>query len=171
MIVSALARSSFQDSGSSPSATLSKKTDPDCPPPSNSDVEDDELLREPALATLAVPGGVLRAYHNEGKELLYVVATCDCGHVRCKRQRTLLPSKLKSGPKARGRPIGFLAAWLAAGRDVTCSSRRRHQRVKLTRADRVAARERFKLMAGSDVFLDLEHDTRAGEDEEPLREP
>ena len=110
-------------------------------------------------------------YHNEAKEDLYVVATCKCGHKKCRKQRTLLPRKTASGSLAQGRPIGYLVAWLQAGSRVGVTCGKDHKKAKVTLEQRQQAREQFKLLADAQLLLDDEREQRPGEPEEPPREP
>ena len=83
----------------------------------------------------------------------------------------MLPSRRKNGPKARGRPLGFLVAWLKAGRLATVNSKRAHSSLKLSRRDRVAARLEFEAIPGAHDFLEHEREQRGDEETEPWRQP
>ena len=136
------------------------------------DGDDNVAARGPALEVQAVDGGVLRVYFNEATEDLYCVATCDCGHGRrCTMRRTLLPSKRQGGPKARGRPIGLLVAWLRAGKHASVTSRRRHKQVKMTRRDRQDARIYFESLPNAYDILEHERPQRPDEETEPWKAP
>jgi len=84
-------------------------------------------------------------------------------------RRTLLPAKLKNGPKARGRPVGLLTAWLKVG--VGAASAEEHKKMTVSLAQRCEARAEFTAMPGSNEILDFERDVRPGEGPEPVKQP
>ena len=86
----------------------------------------------------------------------------------CSRERT---SK-EGGQPQRGRPLGFLMAWLLDGpawgqKDEHCD---KHLAV-YSHADRLHAREQLKLVPGSEVLFALERPKRLGEADEPAGQP
>ena len=114
---------------------------------------------------------MLKAYTDKDSADFYCVAYCDCGHGKCQRRRTFLPTKRPRGPKARGRPLGYLCAWLAAGRRACVTDRATHKRVKLVRRDRTDARRDFGALEEADVWAAYEREQRGDEETEPFREP
>ena len=124
-----------------------------------------------ALGVIAVDGGTLRMYYNEAKDNLYIVASCDCGHKNCKRERTLMGRKTMSGKKAQGRPIGYLCAWLRGGRGPGINTKALHQGIAVSREARIDARDAFKALDGAEEWLDRERPKDADEPEEPYGNP
>jgi len=122
------------------------------------------------MATMEVEGGVLRLYLDDANEELYTVAVCKCGHGQCAVQRTMLPAKRKNGPRARGRPLGFLTAWLKAG-SRPGMDHVKHMNVKLDRRERCEARQEFEGKEGAQEFLEMEREQRCNEETEPWNQP
>ena len=144
--------------------------------------EDDEVTdcsedgsraaRAPALARRAptvqpsfhVAGhGELRYSSHDG----YIRAFCSRHGPSCQRQRTLKPSLRNA---AQGRCLGSLVAWLTSAGDYAT----KNDHVKARGAsyeDRVRARELFKALPASNVWLDYERPLRDRESEEPRKAP
>ena len=130
-------------------------------------VDDEENVdRNPALVVVPVDGGTIRVHLVEEKEQLFAKAVCDCGHRNCTLQRTMLPGK-DGNPRARGRPIGHLLAWLAAGHDPHITSRKKHKRVKPDYQTRKDKRERFMMTEAAQELLELERAKWPNEGDEP----
>ena len=129
--------------------------------------------RHPPLATVAVRGGLLKLFvgHGESDEM-YAVAECDRHGHKCHKQRTMRARK-GGARTAHGRPIGYLLAWLRKGLDHCVLDAKQHKRrMRVTRAERRAARTDAKTNPALRVFLDSERDVRSDEeDSEPERQP
>ena len=123
-----------------------------------------------AELVLHVPGGVLRYYSSKCN----FTATCS-RHENCVKTRQSTASKigLKSvNGQAKGRPLGYLVAWLAMNQHDGCDSKAKHwdkkeNASKCTHAQRLVARLCLQTMDGGQAFLDKERDQRPGEGDEP----
>lgn len=114
---------------------------------------------------MLVPGGSI-TYYTKGD---FYVAQCDL-HTKdknkCRRTRTASGSA--SGKGGQGRPIGFLAAFLAHAGCEDGGAEAHYRRAKFLSLDqRRAARREFQRIAGSDVLLSFERARYEGEGSEP----
>ena len=127
--------------------------------------------RADADEVLEVPGGTIRFY----KKTNNFTATC-ANHCKCVKTRQSGESKAASKTPsnlAKGRPLGFLAAWLAFGQEVSCDTKKKHWHPptiikKCDLATRVVKRLELALLPGGDAMLAHERPTRAGEGDEPV---
>jgi hypothetical protein len=122
---------------------------------------------------LRVPGGTIRYYSNKCN----FTATCSRhSDENCVKTRQSTASKigLKSvSGQAKGRPLGYLVAWLAMNQHDGCDSKAKHwdkkeNARKCTHAMRLAARLSLHTMDGGEAMMDRERDLRPGEGDEPL---
>jgi len=95
-----------------------------------------------ALGTIVLPAGKIKVYLDEAKEELYAKAECSKHGYKCSKRRTLLaPKKVTAANRARGRPFGFLGAWLNAGLPAGVNSDMAHKwETAVTREERKAGR-------------------------------
>jgi hypothetical protein len=137
-----------------------------------SEDSDDDGGRGRPLAAVACDGGRIKVYCDEKTEDIYMLAVCDCDHNPCCKRRTCLPSRHKPPRPAQGRPLGYLAAWLMAGRGCDVVSAAYHgKRVKVTPQQRRDARRRILEVPGGTDLASWERLQRAGEPCEPLNQP
>lgn len=122
--------------------------------------------RSPALAVTFVPGGKLSCY--SGRAIVEAVCS-NPAHGKCVMTRTLMASSTP-GRAGQGRPLGFLAAWLAAGLDAPTKAV--HWAASgVAKSNRQAARSALRAAPGGDALLSLERVRREGEDSEPDEVP
>ena len=128
-------------------------------------VSDGDRASGPRMAPevrLHVPGGVLVYYGKDGR----FTAECDNPlHGRCVATRF---NRIRS--RMRGRPVGFLAAWLAAG--PLAADREEHWRPMMAEIEgdlemRQAHRRAVLAMERGADLLQHEKDSDAGLDREP----
>jgi len=141
--------------------------------------EDEEDEREgPAshevpLATISVPGGKIRMFFSEkddGTMELFAKAICD-SHTKCTIRRSLL-SGARVSQRARGRPLGYLAAWLLKGMCADCGTQHCHVwETVITRDERVAGRHVCEACEGIGEFMERDPWPEELEDGEPIKEP
>ena len=117
------------------------------------------------MAVVFVPGGDRS-----------MICTADCnspGHGRCIKTKTMkAPARLTDRNRGQGRPVGYLAAWLAKG--VTCGTKAEHWSAdnEPNLDERVAARESLKADESPDAALLLTGEAPVGDGpEEPVRVP
>ena len=113
------------------------------------------------MPALAWKSGIRRTRIGVRKELY---ATCGIpGHGSCVRTKTA-----NAGPKkGQGRPLGFLSAWLLAGKD--CGTKDDHMRYKVTLKQRQEGRTLLALLPGSEDFFAFEADKKNDADpDEPV---
>ena len=151
---------SFQESQTS-NRSSSSNSNHEC----NSDDEDDDEAarrrasnreRGAAIEIITVPGGTIRLYVDEGNKTLYAKASCD-SHSDCHKQRTMLGPPSGRGPK--GRPIGYLVAWLRKGLEASVMAGASHHHkfgVAIDRGERRAGRAVAKEAEGGQDMLSYE---------------
>ena len=126
-----------------------------------------------------VPGGYI--VHNVQRDSLDAHCERACHYVPtnpCRVNRTYCGDYL-GRPTARGRPLGFLLAWLEVGCDPDCKSRDAHSRVAdarrrtpddealMSKERRLAARQKALDTGRYTAMFDLERPCRDGEGLEP----
>lgn len=134
------------------------------PQPGAADSGPQEVGRRGRSAlTFIVPGGMVAFYEN--KQVFQ--ATCDnAAHGMCKLTRTCRGTA--SGSSRAGRPVAFLAAWLANGQ--TLATKEDHWRREVLDSSleqRRSLRERFKQSPDGLRLLSFERPAGPGEPEEP----
>ena len=75
--------------------------------------------------------------------------------------------KARGKALGRGRPLGFLYAWLKASHDAMCNDRIAHMQFAPDLTRRKEAREELKTVHGASGLFDAERPKRDGEDSEP----
>ena len=115
--------------------------------------------REPAIV-VETEGGSIHFYRSN---FSFEVVCADPRHGRrCTRTRTSIPGRRPG----QGRPLGYLVAWLADGREH--DNREGHQTAKrFEYAMRALCRDVFSHAAGSELLLAEEREPEPGEGEEP----
>ena len=108
-----------------------------------------------------VEGGVL-VYYAHSKEMACFYHHAH--HSDCRRTRTTDPKKDKN----KGRPIGFLLAWLAKAGEHASQQDHVHK-CPVSFEERVAARMNFMSLPRSEEFAENERPKRPDEPDEPLR--
>jgi hypothetical protein len=138
------------------------------------DEADEALLRGKADLAVRVSGGVIRYYESRK----HFVATCDkhseCGS-QCKLTRQGTPAASTSKlarMQAKGRPLGYMVCWLAAGCDHTCPTKAQHWDAEWINshcafAARAAARTLLSESLAGRNMLAMEREKRADEGDEP----
>ena len=116
------------------------------------------------------PLGIIRFY-DKGKRF---EATCPrADHVSGGKPCRFTRYSKANKNLAKGRPLGFMMAWLEAGRYM--ANHREHidplALSSLGRADRIRCRGLVNALPGGPVMLDKERPRRAGEPEEPMGDP
>jgi hypothetical protein len=158
----------------------------DPPPPENSSDDDsssssssstnvavpggddpDAVLRGSADAVLRVPGGIMRFYYNK----LCFTAECTRHHPGCVKTRQSTAGKSRGRHPsqnilAKGRPCGYLAAWLKMGTAHGCDTKADHWKDDPSFADRKAARQALVDDDNGWQMLMHERDMRADEENE-----
>ncbi|CAE7782838.1 unnamed protein product [Symbiodinium sp. CCMP2592] len=128
--------------------------------------------RRPQPTTVVVlPGlGEIR-YNTEQRNF---VAVCkkpehaSSEEAECKKTRTVNPTKRGFANPGQGRPLGLLVAWLRQASDCACSKDHKDGIVKVTKADRKAARQFFyENCAGARSIAEYERAKDDGESSEP----
>jgi hypothetical protein len=123
-------------------------------------------------ATMVLPGGKIKCFASEDGETFYAVAECTAHGKDCHKQRTLLrPKQFSYALRAKGRPFGYLAAWLNAGLDPAVATSAKHKwGLDLSRGKRKLGRSEVQ---DADGYEDgLERSPRSSEsDGEPIHEP
>jgi len=140
--------------------------------PRESDEEDAEHGER--VGTIVLPGGKIKVYVREADEELFAIAECGQHGSKCKKQRQLTKAKRWSrATRAKGRPFGYLGAWLRAGLDPTVGNAMQHKwDVVLTREDRKNGRREVEAAPGYADVNDLERSPRGSEsDGEPFHQP
>ena len=115
--------------------------------------------------TVVIPGGHITYYHT----IHSFQATCNNqSHGRCALRRQATADGRGGTNQAAGRPLGYLAAWLAMG--ARCDSKDMHwdplNQPSLT--DRSHARAGLALQPAGLAILGKERPMREGETEEPI---
>lgn len=121
--------------------------------------------RRPAEGVVLVPGGELRYYQRINR--FQARCTNPAHGSQCRKERVA-----QGGRKAaQGRPLGFLAAWLAQG--ALHADQEEHQNIAASIAFdvRAAAREALRNTDGSAELFSAERPLRAGETDEPRQDP
>ena len=115
--------------------------------------------REPAIV-VETEGGSIHFYRSN---FSFEAVCADPRHGRrCTRTRTSIPGRRPG----QGRPLGYLVAWLADGREH--DNREGHQTAKrFEYAMRALCRDVFSHAAGSELLLAEEREPEPGEGEEP----
>lgn len=133
------------------------------PPRASPDMH--EGARGRAAVTVHMPGGCIAFY--ESKRIFQ--ATCDNkAHGQCKLTRTCNSQAAGShGAPRGGRPVGFLAAWLAHGEHL--GSKADHWEraaMESTRQERLELRQRLGDIPSGRLLLSFERTLHEGEPEE-----
>ena len=129
-----------------------------------------------SMAVLFVAGGKL-TFYDGGRDTNLVAECSNPLHGRCVRTKTLkgpadrLKAKALAAKKGQGRPVGYLAAWLA--KSAGCESKASHWDVAITKPERRAARDAVKADDSVDAtfILGAEFGKGADEDSEPDNVP
>ena len=119
---------------------------------------------------LVVAGGRIKLYRKSDGSL-FANAECECGHGKsCFKGRSLRAAK--KGSRAKGRPMGFLIAWLRKGLLPTTLHAHHHKNgVAVTREDRVEGRKDLEAAVGDKAAF-VERDAYSDEEDgEPWQEP
>lgn len=112
----------------------------------------------------ACEGGVLTFYESSGN----FAATCDNpAHGRCILTRTSKASE-RSNRRGQGRPLGYLAAWLATNDQDT---REEHRAFMPAIEERRRLRQEYSASVAFKALESSERPPRAGEEEEPESVP
>lgn len=149
-----------------PAAASSSAEAPVAESQSASQALGDGQPRQPADASFLVPGGEIRYYAKTRR----FAAMCEHpGHSRkCRREKVSHGGRIAGG---QGRPLGYLAAWLA--RCELYETQRDHMVFETTISweERSAAREFLHGIEGIDVLFAAERPRREGEEDEPREHP
>lgn len=124
------------------------------------------VMRSAAEITYIVPGGSISYYTSKGA----FQAVCDApGHGRCVLTRTAKAKKIGlAGEDLGGRPVGFLAAWLARG--VHCSTKEEHwapDNLQQSQEVRATIRDQIRQTDGGVALLQWERPRGPEEPDEP----
>lgn len=123
--------------------------------------------RGSADVAFRAPGGILRFYANKQQ----FAATCDNHlHGKCVMTRQSTAAKASARTPnilAKGRPLGYLAAWLAMGPGHTSKDDHWDKDKQPTLEARRAARLKLAEHHHGRLLLSHERPKRAGEDDEP----
>ena len=141
---------------------------PPLPPPEAAPRQLVRRKQGSAMAVHFVPGGKLTYYYTARSANL--VAECgNAKHGRCVQTKTMrsAPERLKAKKPGQGKPVGYLAAWLARG--IGVDSKAAHWEIQPTKAERRAARDMVKADPSADAGLLLVGETSGeeGQDSEP----
>ena len=126
--------------------------------------------RQAPMAVVFVPGGKLTYYYSEKNAF----CTAECNnptHGRCVKTRTMRePARASAKSKGQGRPVGYLAAWLAKGIDLGSKALHWSDEQQPSFAERAAARAQVADDGSADSALLLagEVPPQDGEDEPKL---
>jgi hypothetical protein len=163
------------DSSSSSDESSSTNTD-EAPPDAPAEAPPDAAaLRGTADVVVNVTGGVIRWYRNKQQ------FTAECTkHDSCVKTRTSLEAKAMTtaanptaNTAAKGRPVGYLAAWLASGCHHACTDKDLHWSppYEPTWQQRKDARAAVAALPEGEQLLSKERPQRAGEEPEPAGMP
>ena len=155
-------------SDSDSSSSSSSASMPGLPGPSDEDSEDMAAIRGSADVAIKVAGGILKYYSNKQ------AFTAECSeHASCVKTRQATPgaamAKAKHpGPalQAKGRPLGYLAAWLRDGSNHTTKDDH-WKSPPPTWAVRDASRRSVAASEAGRTLLSHERAKRLDEDSEP----
>ena len=104
------------------------------------------------MSVLLVPGGKLSCYQGGGRKRRYIQAECgNRGHGRCIKSRTTIKARDSDllAPVGTGRPLGFLAAWLAKGTELDSKDTHWGPDGWTTLAEKKAARDMIRARAAN----------------------
>ena len=163
------------DSSSSSDESSSTNTD-EAPPDAPADADGSvPALRGTADVAVKVTGGIIRWYSNKQ------IFTADCtNHDGCVKTRTSIQAKAmttsanpSANTAAKGRPVGYLSAWLASGCHHACTDKATHWTPlhEPTWQQRDEARAAVAALPDGEQLLSKERPRRAGEDSEPAGMP
>lgn len=162
-----VAAGSVQPPGANSSGGLSP---PPPPPPPPEDVA--AAARGAATCVLFVPGGKVVYYGGRHQNM---VAICEnLSHGRCVKTKTVKGSARQTqAARSQGRPLGYLAAWLARGAALDSKEDHWGSEGQPTLEERVAARANVKELGGADAsgLVAAERPKRDGEVSEPEEAP
>ena len=154
------------EDGSSSSSSSSSSSD-------SSSSSHNRTLRGSADIAVSVPGGVLRFYANKNA----FVATCsNPAHGKCEKTRqSTLAAKVTGNSSAnvlaKGRPLGYLTAWLAMGHHAVDKEQHWDPEHAPSHPTRAAARAALAAVPRGDLLLAKERAPRPGEGSEPAGLP
>lgn len=122
------------------------------------------------LHIVELHGGFITYYPETTKSKARFQANCgNPAHGRCRLTRAAVGHQRGGQRQAQGRPLGLMAAWLAAGISGMCSSKEDHDAciVFLHLEERAASRQELLLSPNGAALASCERERRRGEPEEP----
>lgn len=149
-----------------PAANSSGDIPPPPPPPPPEDVA--AANRGAAAFVLFVPGGKVVYYGGRHQNMVAMFENLT--HGRCVKTKTTKgASRQTPAARSQGRPLGYLAAWLARGAALDSKEDHWGPEGQPTKEERTASRANVKEMGGTDAMglLASERPKRDGEESEP----
>ena len=116
---------------------------------------------------VGIPGtplvGHIRITDLDGRRELYATCPCKAEHGTCIKTRTVNPGRRKG----KGRPLGFLAAWLRGAKQAGIETKTDHMRFEPSLAQRREARMALAEKPSAARYFAFERPKGAGEASEP----